>query len=104
MGVFSLFFPRSPFERLRAQNPSFEHLPEDLELPPLGPRRTRITKSLVAASLDDVALAILDLREHVGRIDSRIYALKRLHDRAIAEGAVGATRVGDLPPLPPRLG
>ena len=103
MGEISLFFPKSPFQRLRQQDPSFEHLHEDIELPPVGPRRTRITKALVAAALDDVALAILDLREQVGRIDSRIYALKRLHDRATAEGAVGATRAGDLPPLPPSL-
>ena len=91
-------------DRLRQQSPSFEHLPEEIELPPVGMRRTRIAKALLAATLDDVALAILDLREHAGRIDSRIYALKRLHDRATAGGAVGATRVGDLPPLPPRLG
>jgi hypothetical protein len=98
-----LFFPKSPFDRLRKQDPSFEHLPEDIELPPVGPRRTRTTKALVATTLDDVALAILDLRAQVSRAEDQLYALRRLHDRARIEGAIGETRVGDLPPLPPSL-
>ena len=39
--------------------------PMQIELPPLGPRLTTITKPLVDATLDDVALAILDLHAQV---------------------------------------
>ena len=54
MRATPLFFPKSPFDRLRKQDPSFEHLPEDIELPPVGPRRTRTTKALVATRHDGI--------------------------------------------------
>jgi hypothetical protein len=47
-----------------------------------------------------VALAILNLRGHAARIESRVYGLKQLHDRPTVAGAVAAPHVGDLPPMP----
>jgi hypothetical protein len=101
-----LFFsrsPESPVDRLRKQNVLFKKLPDAIELPPLGPRRTTVTKPLGEATLDDVALAILDLHAQITKVEYQLYALKRLHDQARAEGALGATKVADLPPLPARF-
>jgi hypothetical protein len=100
-----LFFSRPPesaLDRLRKQDPLLEDLPDTIELPPLGPRRTTVTKPLPEATLDDVALAILGLHAQVRKVEVRLYALKHLHDRARAKGALGATRIADLPPLPSR--
>jgi hypothetical protein len=101
-----LFFSRpleSPVGSLRRQDPLLEDLPDAIELPPLGPRRTTITKPLPEATLDDVSLAILDLHAQVRKVEVRLYALKHLHDRARAKGALGATRIADLPPLPSKF-
>ena len=57
--------PESPVDRLRKQDPLLEDLPDAIELPPIGPRRTTVTKPLPEATLDDVALAILDLHAQV---------------------------------------
>lgn len=100
-----MFFSRPPesaLDHLRKQDPLLEDLPDAIELPPLGPRRTTVTKPLLEATLDDVSLAILDLHARVRRVEVRLYALKHLHDRARAKGALGATRIADLPPLPSR--
>jgi hypothetical protein len=100
-----LFFsrpPESPIDRLRKQDLLLEDLPDAVELPPIGPRRTTVTKALPEATLDDLALAILGLHAQVRKVEHRLYALKHLHDLARVKGALGATRVADLPPLPSR--
>jgi hypothetical protein len=93
-----LFFTESIVERLREQNGLFRDLPEQIEVPARDDG-----KLLADATLDDVALAIPALRARIDELEALLFALRRLHDQARAAGVLGAIRIADLPPLPPRM-
>ena len=97
-----MIFSKSIIERLREQNSLLRDLPEQIELPTQGDRTTPSSKPLADATLDDVAFAVRVLRRRIEALDAPRYALQSLYEQARAEGALGAVRVADLPPLPSR--
>lgn len=94
-----MFSRPSVTENLRRQSAILRDLPDDIELPAISDRNVSTTKSLDGATLDDVAFAIKGLQARMSQIEAPLYALKRLYDLARDEGALGATRIADLPPL-----
>lgn len=66
-----------------------KNLPEIVRIPPLGDSRTEILKPLEQATLDDIALAV----EALDRVESNLYALRRLYRAARAKGALGRDNI-----------
>ena len=75
---------------LREHHYGLDKLPEAIPVPALGGRRGETVKPVEAASLDDLAFALIGLNERASALYREIDAVRTLHDEARKAGALGA--------------
>jgi hypothetical protein len=75
---------------LREQHYGLDKLPETISVPALGERRDETVKPVGAASIDDLAFALIGLSERASALYREIDAVRTLHDEARKAGALGA--------------
>ena len=75
---------------LREQHYGLEKLPETIRVPALGERHDETVKPVGAASIDDLAFALIGLNEQASALYREIDAVRTLHDEARKAGALGA--------------
>ena len=75
---------------LREHHYGLDKLPETIRVPALGERRDETVKPVGAASIDDLAFALIGLNEQASALYREIDAVRPLHDEARKAGALGA--------------
>lgn len=75
---------------MRKHSHSLGRLPDSIRIPPLAGRRDETIRPIEAATLDDVAFALLALQEKSFALYGEIEALRTAYDMARRNGAVGA--------------
>lgn len=89
-----MFRTIKPLDRLR-QAYGLSALPDMIETEIFGEFGHQISKPLVQATIDDVAFAIQALTAENNAATDRLYALRRLHDRARRAGGLGTALAVD---------
>lgn len=75
---------------LREHHYGLDKLPETIRVSALGERRDETVKPVGAASIDDLAFALIGLNERASALYREIDAVRTLHDEARKAGALGA--------------
>jgi len=93
---------KSKLERLREDTYAFEGLPETIRIPPVGRHGDgdEVIRSIEAASLDDIAFAVLALEAEASALYSKIHALRSLYEMARKNGARGMDIAMSVTPDP----
>ena len=77
-------------DALRKSGYTLSHLPDTVCVPAQAERRDEAVKPTAAATLDDIAFAVLGLQERSSAIYRETEALRSLYETARKNGALGA--------------
>lgn len=80
-------------DTLRKKSLSLSDLPATIRVPGHGGEPTIDGRRLEDASVDDIAFAIQGLESEASRILGQLNALRKLHDLARSQGALGTDKV-----------
>ena len=80
----------SKIERLRKDDYYFKNLPDTIRIPAVGVNFEEVVKPTEAATLDDLAFAVLALQEQSSAIYALTEPLRNLYDQARKNGALGS--------------
>ena len=80
----------SKIERLRKDDYYFKNLPDTIRIPAVGVNLEEVVKPTEAATLDDLAFAVLALQEQSSAIYALTEPLRNLYDQARKNGALGS--------------
>jgi hypothetical protein len=83
--------PAATLAAVRKRHISLESLPETIVVPAFASLgRNAAVKSIVDATLDDIAFAVRGLEDEFNALGDRLHALRRLYGLARQAGALGA--------------
>jgi len=80
----------SKIEQLRKDDYYFKNLPDTIRIPAIGANQEEVVKPTEAATLDDLAFAVLALQEKSSVLYSLTESVRNLYDQARKSGALGA--------------
>jgi len=80
----------SKIEQLRKDDYYFKNIPDTIRIPAIGVNLEEVVKPTEAATLDDLAFAILALQEESSALYSLTESVRNLYDQARKNGALGA--------------
>ena len=83
-------------ESLRKKSIFLSELPVTIRVPGHGGNPTIDGLRLVDASVDDLAFSIQGLESELSDICGQLSALRKLHDLARKQGAVGTDKIGEI--------
>jgi len=81
---------------LREHHYGLDKLPETVRVPAVGGRRIETVTPVEAATVDDLAFALIGLNERASALYREIDAVRTVHDEARKAGALGADIAVDI--------
>ena len=80
----------SKIDQLRKDDYYFKNLPDTIRIPAIGANLEEVVKPTEAATLDDLAFAVLALQEQSSAIYALTEPLRNLYDQARKNGGLGS--------------